>query len=260
MKKFPPDWKDDSAYPDPGNTTPEQWAWEFKRRNHAYQQDYELLKRVEAENSQAITTPYGFGRWAYVPPPTAKESKEQYNERILKEYGGSNELILLDKYLTEKWGLWGEMVDPKKNYSKEVRICGVTRVRIIGQKAEFDGFRDPDFSYDISGCFEKENEVLLAFDLDQPTPKLIDDAKSFLEMLQDDMRSKPKAKRAQKELYPIYLRVLDGKDSEATFKEMAEEIFPQIENGYPDFNGNQRIKDNINAAEKLRKSFPLSYK
>jgi len=251
MKKFPPDWKDHSAYPDPGNTSPEQWAWEFKRRNSDYQKDYDLLKQVESDNSMAITTPYGFGKWAYIPPPVPQENLEQYRDRMLKTHGGGNEVLPLEKYLTEKWGLWGEMVDLQKNYSKEVRICGVTHVRIIGQKSEFDNFGDPDFPYDISGCFEKENEVLLAFDLDQPISKLIDDAKSFLEMLQDDIKSKPKTKRVQKELYSIYLRVFDGKEAGAALKEMARIIYPKIKNEHPDFNGNQRIKDNIEAAEKL---------
>jgi len=113
---------------------------------------------------------------------------------------------------------------------------------------------DPDFPYDISRFFEKEDEVLLAFDLDQPIPKLIDDAKSFLEMLQDDMKSKPKTKRAQKELYPIYLRVLDGKDSGATPTEIASIIFPGIKNKYPEYSRNQRIKDTIEAVEKLCKT------
>lgn len=260
MNKFPPDWKDDSVYPDPDNTSPEQWAWEFKRRNSDYQKDYELLQTVEAENSQAITTPYGFGKWAYVPPPALNESKEQYDERILRKNGGSNELIPLDKYLTEKWGLWGDMVDPKKDYYEEIRILGSTHVRLIGQKEEFDNLGNPDFPYDISGCFEKENEVLLAFDLGQPIPKLIDDAKSLLEMLQDETKLKPKSKKAHPKLYPTYLRVLDANNSEATVKEMARIIYPKIDNEYPDFKGNQHIRDNLKAAEKLCKSFTFYYR
>jgi hypothetical protein len=34
-----PDWRDDSAYPDPSTTTSRQWAWGFLRRNIKYQND-----------------------------------------------------------------------------------------------------------------------------------------------------------------------------------------------------------------------------
>lgn len=35
-----PDWKDETAYPDPETTSLQQWAWEFLRRNPEYQKDF----------------------------------------------------------------------------------------------------------------------------------------------------------------------------------------------------------------------------
>ncbi len=35
-----PDWRNESEYPDPKTASPQQWAWEFLRRNHSYQKDY----------------------------------------------------------------------------------------------------------------------------------------------------------------------------------------------------------------------------
>jgi len=93
--------------------------------------------------------------------------------------------------------------------------------------------------------------VLLAFDLDQPLNKLKEEAREILEMLQDEMKSIPKAKRVHEKLYSTYLRVLDGNNSEATVKEMARIIYPKKENEYPDFEGDQYIRDNLKAAEKL---------
>ncbi len=39
-----PNWRDDGAYPDTAVTSREQWAWEFLRRNPAYQNDYEIYR------------------------------------------------------------------------------------------------------------------------------------------------------------------------------------------------------------------------
>jgi hypothetical protein len=39
-KFIAPDWRDGSQYPDPQNTSPSQWAWEFLRRNADYQADW----------------------------------------------------------------------------------------------------------------------------------------------------------------------------------------------------------------------------
>jgi hypothetical protein len=33
-----PDWKNQKNYPDPTSTAPQQWAWQFLRRNPEYQQ------------------------------------------------------------------------------------------------------------------------------------------------------------------------------------------------------------------------------
>src|SRR5690242_9535859 len=42
-KWVPPDWTQQNEYPNPNNTTPLQWAWEFLRRNPEYQRLWEKL-------------------------------------------------------------------------------------------------------------------------------------------------------------------------------------------------------------------------
>ena len=38
-----PDWRDESQYPDPVDTSPQEWAWEYLRRNQEYQKKYQEL-------------------------------------------------------------------------------------------------------------------------------------------------------------------------------------------------------------------------
>jgi len=68
------------------------------------------------------------------------------------------------------------------------------------------------------------------------------------------MNINPKTKRTQVNLYPTYLRLLDADSSGATKKEMAQNLFPELDNDHPDFNGSQRVRDNLKAAKELRDS------
>lgn len=250
-KKFPPNWKDPDAYPDPNETDGCQWAWEFIRRNPEYHEDYKILTKAKKEGSGNIRTRYGFGLSAYDPPIKPDESKEQYMARMVTSNNGTHRIISLEEYLCNKWILWRGLIDPKENYSSKVKVLDINGgVRDIGTEEEIIDDLEPNFP----DLFVKENEVLLAFDLDKPIPKLLDDAKSLLEYRQEKMKPKPKAKRSQFQLYPTYLRLLDAKKSEATDKEIAKVIFPELDNEYPEFKATQRVRDNLAAADQLLKS------
>jgi hypothetical protein len=43
------DWKNENEYPDPQNTRPLKWAWEFLRRNPDYQKDSLLVSPLKKE-------------------------------------------------------------------------------------------------------------------------------------------------------------------------------------------------------------------
>lgn len=49
-----PDWRDEQNYPDPADTTAQQWAWEFLRRNPKYQADY--AEFVSCANEDFVKT------------------------------------------------------------------------------------------------------------------------------------------------------------------------------------------------------------
>ena len=182
-KKFPPNWKDPSAYPDPKKTDIEQWAWEFLRRNPEYQKDYEIMKVVKKKNSEFVQTPYGYGLWVYHPHPEPDESSVQYIDRM-KESSQHYKMDQLEDFLMRKWGLWNKMVDPQENdYGKENFLfkCGVREIGTWDEFIDLAGVlytqEEPN---DLSDYFYKRNEVILAFDLEEPIHCLIEDAKLLL--------------------------------------------------------------------------------
>lgn len=256
-KKFPPNWTDPSAYPDPEKTDGGQWAWEFIRRNPKYQKDYKILKGVKKNDSENVQTPYGYGLWVYSPHPEPGESSVQYIDRM-NESAQHYKIAQLGEFLMEKWRFWGKLVDPQESDYSKVRVLYKTGVKEIGKGDEFidsAGNRfTPEEPNDLGDYFEKRNEVMFVFDLDEPDSKLIADTTFILkENYQNRKIKKPVIGRDRSILYQTYLRLLDAKNVGAPNKEIAKLIFPNLKNVSPDFNANQRIRDNIARAEELCK-------
>jgi hypothetical protein len=68
-----PDWRNQSQYPNPTTTTGVEWAWQFLRRNPAYQRQYATLRR---KMGAGLTMPAGVAKdfieqfgIATLPPP-----------------------------------------------------------------------------------------------------------------------------------------------------------------------------------------------
>ena len=255
--KFPPDWTDPSAYPDPEKTDGGQWAWEFIRRNPEYQEDYKILQGVKKKDSENVQTPYGYGLCVYNPRPVLGESSAQYVDRM-KESAQHYRIAQLEEFLMEKWRFWGKLVDPQESDYSNVRVLYKTGVREIGMGDEFidhTGNRcTPEEPNELGDYFEKRNEVMLKFDLEESIPILIKDTKSLLEMLQEEKKIVPDTSRSRSDLYQPYLQLLDAINADASEKEIASAIFPEIENEYPDYRAKQLIKDRLEAAKKLCQS------
>lgn len=240
-KKFPPDWRDKSAYPDPEKTSANQWAWEFLRRNLEYQSDYKtLITASKLKTSPNKSNGYGFGRFAYDPAPLPNENYDDYRIRVKKENIPSIRSEPLSQYLSAKWKL-DKLIDPLKKTTKFSQSDFVREV----------GFGEHEIA---SFAFLSENEIALSFDLRQPTKVLLSEAKKILDEYREDFKIKEKERRKSVNLYSTYLRLLDAKTAGATNKEMGEVIPSYVKNERPEYNRNQKVRDSLAKAIQLRDS------
>jgi hypothetical protein len=75
-----PDWRNESAYPNPKNTRAQQWAWEFLRRNSEYQRLHKQLIKPKSKSAKIL----GFKAKFHImatdltrpPPPSENEPKD----------------------------------------------------------------------------------------------------------------------------------------------------------------------------------------
>jgi hypothetical protein len=246
-KAFPPDWREESAYPDPDKTSSDRWAWEFLRGNTGYRNDYKILiKASKPEWSEQKSNGYGFGGNACDPAPLPNENYDDYHIRMKKKGTPSIRSEPLGQYLATKWKIY-KLIDPFEN---SVEFSQPDFVRAVGFAEDFCEPEVASFQF----LFENENEMFLSFDLRQPTKILLNEAKKILDEYKKDLKNKEKGRRKRKDVYPTYLRLLDAEDAGATIKEMGEVIFPDLPNQHPDYNRNQRVHDSLAKARQLRDS------
>jgi hypothetical protein len=96
--------------------------------------------------------------------------------------------------------------------------------------------------------------VLVWFDLRWPTKAQLTRAKQLLaqQTREEKLENIPFSFRYRPNKYINYLRILDAKAANAPDAEVAKVIYPQESNIYPEFVGSHRVRDDRNAAERLR--------
>ncbi len=133
-----PKWKNPSQYPDPANTTPEHWAWEFLRRNPDYQADYEIyLEHIQARNIQstmAFEDKYHLSR---LPPPEMDEPFRDTSYRYSWIFGRVPESKFPLIY-TKRKGEGGVFTRPEE-VEKYIKECNSEQVKVeYDNKVEFE--------------------------------------------------------------------------------------------------------------------------
>jgi uncharacterized membrane protein YukC len=68
------------------------------------------------------------------------------------------------------------------------------------------------------------------------------------------LKYKPDEKRATFHKFQNYLRVLDAKAAKVRTDDIMDELYPGSENSYPNHYGRGKVKNDFNAAKKLRDS------
>lgn len=232
-KTFPPDWKNESAYPDSETTTGKQWAWEFLRRNPDFQEGCKKLKSGQHKS------------FVHDPPFKPNESPVEYRIRT-----GASPFRRIDirSYLAKKWCVDNIYeIDEQSDFEKVRFRSTYEPVNVIDCPNEYEcsGGGFPTLS---------KTEILLSFDLRQPVSQLIKDAEYYLRDERKALKKAGKLKDLKKrnKFYPKYLRFLDAKAARVSHSQIAEVFFPDTSDCYPAHKARHQVKEVLKAARLLR--------
>jgi hypothetical protein len=212
-----PDWRDPTAYPDPKKLWLSDWRWEFLRRNPQYREAYDRPE-LSVED----------------------ESKGRYFERVYQLCAP---------------------VDPRLSAKQFAKL---TEGEIF-HSDHFDNFVGTQSLSSKYANHKSEIERILVhssyadiFFRCDPLKPLEPQFKAFYEIARRCQRSFKKAilkPRIRKDKWPLYLRVLDARDCEAKYREIAQVCGIS----HPDLDGKiGAARDLAKAARQLRDAWPFA--
>ena len=256
-----PDWRDPNAYPDPSVASLETWAIEFMARNPDFKREAKQLFAVldtlapAAQNAPPEPSING------IPIPV-------YNLSIAANSGIAG---LLQRYGAKKLPYYQVMRVPTRTYAdlfghayELINRQYADLARLRGEPPPVDPFiplPEPESSPEREfWILPKEHaQIAIRFNLEYPLELQIAAAAQRLkherERLEKEGQIQPikNRRRLQRvELYRTYLRLLDAKEAGASVRQMAEFLYPDTPNDYPDFPGDQAVRGALKAAKKIR--------
>ena len=183
-----PNWLEKTGYPSPSGTSRLEWAWQFLRRNTAYQLAWE--QHIQAD---------------YDPSEIAELMDRK---RRLKRVGR----VQLDE-TRHFWERFRISTYPPPAPSEPTAKLGFGAIRYAQKPAKLKAYA-PKISLE-------DNEILVLFDLTQSIEHQLDDTKELLASF-----TPPRKFRARVLQYQRYLRLLDAKAVGASNKVIAPVLYP----------------------------------
>jgi hypothetical protein len=217
-----PNWCNPDEYPDTEETSLYQWAWEFLRRNHTYQKYCdEVWKRYLRPPPEIILDTFSISVSSSFPHYSENDPtvKEIYSENGRK-WEDSHFLIFQRSSASIATPI-GTEAETLTHKVKQIQINTVS-----------------------------PNIVAPIIDLAMPINTQLTAIKERLLGMQK--QRKLVNKRLQADKFPLYLRILDALETTKDNNLIAEQVFPDIDNSYPDYSGSGRVKDTIVAASRFR--------
>ena len=209
------DWLDPAAYAFTAGLSPQQWAWEFLRRNTEYRRQWQAFW----DTWQALEAVYGsppnrdFNAWkqdprAWVPAAECGDGECRVDR----------DKVLIECALGARWGFYKFPPDPAEN-----DVVG--RGLLVWREPERSApaLLDPEDADYLGSDPEK---VALGFDLALPLREQLDQAKRLLQVLQRQRRLQPRSAASQRARWTLYLRLLDAEAAGAAPEVMAEVCAP----------------------------------
>lgn len=220
------DWLAIENYPALGQgrdwwNSSQRWAWEFMRRNAEYEADRERW-------------PAAWGDGLY-------PADEAYKVR---------------RELADKWGVtchakhWPES-DNQQGWQRFV--WGLHTIQgFSGAAAGEPGHVRRSGEQWEEYLQVRKSEVWVRFDLEEKLDQQLHHAEKYLKDVRAALEISPPRHRLRKpEKLLQYLRVWDATQGDTPSAEIAEELYPEMANIYPDFSGNDQVRKDLSAASKL---------
>lgn len=222
-----PDWREESAYPDPAKTSFRQWSWEFLRRNPEYQRHWTWYEEQGIPELDYLPENGDDEmRLCWCDPPAEDgETYREWNQRC----DGRAVIKPWSSVLGEKHGIKGMIQDPSEPHLHYALYTGWSPSMLInrGQAPEFYGAMKP----------ERIGEAVAKLDLTLPVDVQLERLGRVLKTAQRRMAERGdivlhKTSNHVKK-FRAYLRLLDAELVQATVGEMAQHVFAEKENLYP---------------------------
>lgn len=193
-----PDWRDASAYPGPGDISLADWHWQFTRRRADYREFWVKHARAQYDQLRAFRE-YCSQTGGPVPPG---------------EIGAFNQDFC--------FGTWPEV---REQFRLNFVACPSladrpARIAAIGYGGHVEWRSHDEMVKD-----QAAGRFTLAFDVSKPLGEQIEGAEATLRSLQQEFFGIVPERRRQIVKWPSYLRVIDGRDAGASWKELAEAVF-----------------------------------
>lgn len=208
-----PEWKNPADYRFTEGLTAEEWAWQFLRRNPAYQADWQWFVRtwssLEAEYGQPPGRDYH--RW--------QQDPRAYRQATTNDTG-ETETLLIECWMGQKWGFYKFPLDPAIERPDPGTDLLWRDVPFTPQLVE-----TPDSDW----LGSNPAKAAYGFDLRQPLAPQLQQAQRFLRLLQ-----KQRARQGsimletspQQTEWCVYLRYLDAESVHATDEQVMMVLQP----------------------------------
>jgi len=204
-----PDWKNPTDYHFTESLMPQEWAWQFLRRNPDYQTDWQWFQATWA----VLEAEYGrpprrdFQRWQRDP--------RAYRQGVTEQ--GETESLLIECWMGHKWGFYKFPVDP-----------AVERP-VLGTELLWREFPLPPQlveASDTEWLGANSTKVAYGFDLSQPLASQFAQAQRFLRVLQRQRSQQGRidlaSRRQQQQEWCRYLRYLDAETANVPAAQIIE--------------------------------------
>lgn len=234
------DWKKSADYEDLKKLKSDRWAWEFLRRNPNYIRKWEKELPLELERIKKLLS-----------SPEAKDAP--YLEGYRKNTPESSHFIIPGRSLSEYFKRWGilNLVNPEQDWpfpSPFHQFSSFAHGTVRGGNVG-------------GGKYLNENPfgpyISIVFDITRPLkPQIANAQKVLLENQKNQVKEgkiRVNTVRKHKDNWIEYLRILDAKAEKVKNNEIARDMFPNLSNEYPDYQGNQKVRKSLKAAEYLIK-------
>lgn len=168
------DWTQPENYQFTQSLSPEEWAWEFLRRNKAYQKEWQdfmaTWNALEAEYGKPPNR--DFCAWkqdkrAWVSAAECSESDCRVDQ----------DKVLIECALGARWGFYKFPPDPADDHA-------VAEYRLTWRELAADKFLNELSVADIDYLGGESSRLALGFDLSKPLREQLEQAKRFLQLTQ----------------------------------------------------------------------------